>query len=58
STDTDHLSNCAFVDKSGFDINLHSSSAWSIIGTPTIVNRPSNSPYNTRCYQYNGRSRH
>ncbi|KAI8641033.1 hypothetical protein BD408DRAFT_368861, partial [Parasitella parasitica] len=37
STDMDYLSNCVFVDESGFDINMRPPSAWSTVGTPAIV---------------------
>ncbi|KAI8990356.1 hypothetical protein BDB01DRAFT_833370 [Pilobolus umbonatus] len=37
STDMDYLSNCVFVDESGFDINMRSPSAWFTVGTPAIV---------------------
>ncbi|OAD74850.1 hypothetical protein PHYBLDRAFT_144210 [Phycomyces blakesleeanus NRRL 1555(-)] len=37
TTDMDFLSNCVFVDKSGFDINMRPPSAWSKVGTPAIV---------------------
>jgi transposase len=33
----DYLSNCVFVDESGFDINMRPPSAWSTVGTPAIV---------------------
>ncbi|KAI9272358.1 hypothetical protein EDC94DRAFT_498937, partial [Helicostylum pulchrum] len=32
STDMDYLSNCVFVDESGFDINMRPPSAWSTVG--------------------------
>ncbi|OAD65646.1 hypothetical protein PHYBLDRAFT_153339 [Phycomyces blakesleeanus NRRL 1555(-)] len=37
TTDMDFLSNCVFVDESGFDINMRPPSAWSKVGTPAIV---------------------
>lgn len=37
STDMDYFSNCVFVDESGFDIDMRPPSAWSIVGTPAIV---------------------
>ncbi|KAI9487121.1 MAG: hypothetical protein EXX96DRAFT_646828 [Benjaminiella poitrasii] len=37
ATDMDYLSNCVFVDKSGFNINMRPPSAWSTVGTPAIV---------------------
>lgn len=32
-----YLSNCVFVDESGFDINMRPPSAWSTAGTPAVV---------------------
>ncbi|KAG1137738.1 hypothetical protein G6F37_011318 [Rhizopus arrhizus] len=32
ATDMDYMSNCVFVDESGFNINMRSPSAWSIVG--------------------------
>ncbi|KAG1499318.1 hypothetical protein G6F47_010792 [Rhizopus delemar] len=37
STDMNYLSNCVFVDESGFDINMRPPSAWSTVGIPAIV---------------------
>jgi hypothetical protein len=33
----DYISNCVFVDESGFNINMRPPSAWSTVGTPAIV---------------------
>ncbi|KAG1489538.1 hypothetical protein G6F49_012200 [Rhizopus delemar] len=37
STDMDYLSNCVFVDESGFDINMRPSSAWSTVAQWEVV---------------------
>lgn len=33
----DYISNCVFVDKSRFNVNMCPPSAWSTVGTPAIV---------------------
>ena len=37
AADIDYMSNCVFVDESGFNINMRSPSAWSTVDTPAIV---------------------
>ncbi|CEG73278.1 hypothetical protein RMATCC62417_08689 [Rhizopus microsporus] len=37
ATDMGYMSNCVFIDESGFNINMRSPSAWSTVGTPAIV---------------------
>jgi hypothetical protein len=37
----DYLSNCIFVDESGFDINMRRSCGWSKRGTEAVITTPS-----------------
>ncbi|KAG0758276.1 hypothetical protein G6F57_008732 [Rhizopus arrhizus] len=37
ATDMDYMSNCVFVDESGFNINMRSPSAWSTVGAISVL---------------------